>query len=71
MQKFDPENTPEELDLIRFFQDRLRSSIQAEMEISGEEYNNGEVFIRKATTVEEKTRGRPTLQIKEVGQYCL
>ena len=70
LQEFDPESAPEELDLIRFFQDGLQSSIQAEMESSEEEYKSWEVLIRKATAAEEKTRGRPASQIKEVDQYC-
>ena len=41
------------------------------MESSEEEYKNWEVLIRKATAAEEKTRGRPASQIKEVDQYCL
>ena len=40
------------------------------MEILEEEYKNWEVLIRKATAVEEKTRGLPTSQIEEVDQYC-
>ena len=36
------------------------------MESSEEEYKNWKVLIWKATTVEEKTRSRPTLQIKRV-----
>ena len=39
------------------------------MESSEEEYKNWKVLIRKATTAEKKTRGRPTSQIKEVDQY--
>ena len=40
------------------------------MESSEEEYKNWEILIRKATAAEEKTRGRPASQIKEVDQYC-
>ena len=40
------------------------------MESSKEEYKSWEVLIQKATAAEEKTWGRPTLQIKEVDQYC-
>ena len=39
------------------------------MESLEEEYKNWEVLIRKTTAAEEKTWGRPTLQIKEVNQY--
>ena len=39
------------------------------MESSEEKYKNWEVLIRKATVAEEKTRGRPVSQIKEVDQY--
>ena len=69
MQEFDPEGASEESDLIRFFPDGLQSSIQAEMESLEEEYKNWEILIRKAIAAEEKTRGRPALQIKEVDQY--
>ena len=41
------------------------------MESLEEKYKNWEVLIRKATAVEKKTWGRPTLQIREVDQYCL
>ena len=57
------------LDLISFFQDGLRLSIQAEMKSLEEEYKNLEVLIRKVIAAEDKTRGRPALQIKEVDQY--
>ena len=67
--EFDPEGTPEESDLIRFFQDGLQSSIKAEMESSEEEYKTWEILIWKVTAAEEKTRGRPVSQIKEVYQY--
>ena len=39
------------------------------MESSEEEYKNWEVLIRKAIAAEKKTRGWPTLLIKEVDQY--
>ena len=63
LQEFDPKDAPKESDLIRFFQDGLRSSIQAEMENAEEEYENWDVLIWKATAVEEKSRRRPTSQI--------
>ena len=58
------------MELICFFQDGFRSSIQAKMENSKKEYKNWEILIRKVIVAEEKTRGRPALQIKEVDQYC-
>ena len=70
LQEFDPKGAPKESDLIRFFQDGLRSSIQAEMESQEEEFENWDVLIRKATAAEAKTRRRPASQIKEVDQYC-
>ena len=40
------------------------------MENAEEEYENWDVLIWKALAVEEKSRRRPTLQIKKVDQYC-
>ena len=70
LQEFDLEDAPEKSDLIPFFQDGFQSSIQVEIESSEEEYKNWGVLIRKTTAAEEKTRGRPALQIKKVDQYC-
>ena len=70
-QEFDPKGAPKKSDLIRFFQDGLRSSIQAEMESQEEKFQNWNVLIRKATAAEAKTRRQSASQIQEVDQYCL
>lgn len=71
LREFDANGAQEETDFIRYSQEALKPSIQAEIEIQIQEYEDWVVFIQKAVAAKARSALRLPAATKDLDQHCL
>ena len=66
----DADGAPEESDLIRFFLERLKPLVKAQMEQRGRELDSWDELVEKAIDAEAKASLQPPSFIREMDQRC-
>ncbi len=70
LKEFDPSDAPNEITLIRYFREGLRTSIRAQLNHRGQDLDGGEEVVEKASDVEAKANLQPAFYIRDINTRC-
>ncbi len=70
LKEFDPTGAPNQTTLIRYFQEGLRPSIQAQLDYRGRDLDGWEEVVEKAGDVEAKANLQPPFYVRDIDVRC-
>ncbi len=70
LKEFDPSGAPNETTLIRYFRERLRLSIRAQLDHQGRDLDGWEEVMEKAGDAEAKANLQPPFYVRDINARC-
>ncbi len=70
LKEFDPSGAPNKTTLIRYFRERLRPSIWAQLDHRGQDLDGWEEVVKKLSDVEAKANLQPPFYVRDIDARC-